>query len=334
VGTKVQVLIVDDTDYSLETMQMMLKEQFDVTTVMDGYKALDTISGKDFEVAIVDLVMPNISGLETLRRMKEIKPSTEVIMVTGYGSVDTTRQTMKSGAFDYIEKPFNQEQIQRIIYEAIEHRQKKILDEKERDKLLEKVHILEQETKRLRENNYQDMVELLSQVIDIQQNYTMQHLKSVAEYIPPIADKLQLSEEEKEDLQIAAALHDIGKLAIDESILNKTTPLTDSDWMQLKSHPVAGARIVGTVDGWEEAAEGIRHHHEWLNGTGYPDGLEGDNIPLISRIVFVADAFDAMTSDRAYRKAMDKSEAIGILKEYSGRQFDPAVVEAFVDMVI
>ena len=333
-GTKAQVLIVDDKDYSLQTMQMMLEEQFEVTTVIDGYKALDIISAQDFEVALVDVVMPNISGLETLRRMKKIKPATEVIMVTGHSSVETTRQTLKSGAFDYIEKPFNQKQIQGIIYEAIAHRKKRLIDEEEKSKLLGKVRVLEREIKRLREDNHQDMVELLSQVIDTQQSYTMQHLKSVAEYIPPIADKLQLSEEEKEDLQVAASLHDIGKLAIDDSILNKTAPLTDSDWVQLKSHPVEGARIVGIIDEWEAAANGVRHHHEWLDGTGYPDGLKGDNIPLISRIVFVADAFDAMTSDRAYRKAMDKAAAISILTEYSGRQFDPAVVETFVETVI
>jgi len=331
VNTKAKILIVDDNEHILHMMQAILEEQSDVTTTTDGYEALDIISAKDFEVAIIDLIMPDISGLEMLKRIKEIKPSMEVVIVTGHSSVETTKLALKSGAFDYIEKPFNLEEIQRIIHEAIEHRKKRLLEEEQKSKL--RISILEQEINRLRLNSHQDMIGLLSQVVGIQQSDTMQHLQSVAEYIPPIADKLRLSEKEKEDLQIAAALHDVGKLAIDESILNKVDALTDADWMQLKFHPEAGARIVETVDGWEEAAKGVRCHHEWWDGTGYPDGLKGDDIPLISRIIFVADAFDAMISDRAYRKAMNKSEAIGILKEYGGRQFDQKVVDVFIETV-
>ncbi len=328
-----QIIIVDDEDNALQTMRLALEEQFDVTTTLNEYKALDILSAKDFEVAVVDLKMPNISGVEMLKQIKEVKPSTEVIMVTGYASVETARQTLKSGAFDYIQKPFDPEQLRRIIHKAIEHRQKRLFDAEEKSKLLERVRTLEQNINTLRANNQQDTVELLSQVIGIRQRYTMQHLKSVEEYTVPIADKFQFSKKEKEDLQVAAALHDIGKLAVGESILNKTGTLTDSDWTQLKSHPEVGANIVGTVDEWQEAAKGVLHHHERLDGTGYPKGLKGDNIPLIARIVFVTDAFDAMTSNRAYRKAMDKSKAVSILREYSGRQFDPGVVDAFIDTV-
>jgi len=334
VSTRTQVIIVDDEDNALQTMQLALEEQFDVTTAMNEYKALDILSVKDFEVALVDLVMPNISGVEMLRQIKEVKPSTEVIMVTGYASIKTARQTLKSGAFDYIQKPFDPKQLQQIIHEAIEHRRKGLIDAEARANLFKRVSILEQEISRLRASSHQDTIKALSQAIGIQQSYTMQHLKSVEEYAVPIADKLRFSEKEKGDLQVAAALHDIGKLAVGESILNKTEDLTNSDWMRLKFHPEAGALVVETVNEWREAAKGVRYHHEWIDSTGYPDGLKGDNIPLIARIVFVIDAFDAMTSDRAYRKAIDEEEAISILKQYSGCQFDPEVVNTFIDTVI
>jgi len=333
VNNKSQILVVDDDDSILHTIEMLLEDQFDVATSRNEYNALAILGVKDFEVAIVDLVMPNISGLEMLQRIKEMKPSTEVIMVTGHSSVETVRQTLKSGAFDYIEKPFCPKELQRRIREAIEYRKEKQIEEEEKSRLLNRVRILEREIDKLRANSYQDMVELLSEVVGIQHNYTKQHLKSVEEYTIPIADKLHLSEEEKEDLKIAAALHDIGKLAVDESILNKTEPLTDSDWIQLRSHPEDGARIVETINEWREAAKGVRYHHEWLDGTGYPAGLKGDEIPLLARIVFVTDAFDAMTSDRSYREAMTESEAIDTLKQCRGSQFDPEVVNAFVDTV-
>jgi len=332
-NTKSQIFIVDDEYNALQTMRLILEEQFDVTIAIDEYKAVDILRTKDFDVALVDLVMPHISGLEMLRRIKYTKPSTEVIMVTAYGSVSTAKQALKSGAFDYIQKPFDPKQLKKIIHKAIEYRNKRLVDAEEQSKLLERVGVLEREIKTLHANNYQGMMELLSQVIGIRQSYTEQHLKSVEKYAVLVASKLRLSEKEKEDLQVAAVLHDLGKLAVDESILNKTEPLTNSDWTLLKSHPEVGAGIVATVNGWQEAAEGVLYHHEWLDGTGYPKGLKSDKIPIIARIVSVTDAFDAMTSDRAYRKAMNRSKAIGILQQYSGCQFEPEVVNALIDTV-
>ena len=330
---KSKIFVLDDDDKILQTVKLVLGGQFDVATVGNEYKALDILRDRDFEVAIVDLLMPNISGLEMLQKIKAMKPSTEVIMVTGHSSVETVRQTLKSGAFDYIEKPFCPKQLQQIIHAAINCRREKQIESEEKYRLLNRLRILEQEVDKLLASGYQDIVELLSTVVGIQHNYTKQHLKSVEEYTIPIADKLHLSEKEKEDLAVAAALHDIGKLAVDDSILNKTEPLTESDWVQLRSHPENGACILETIDEWRDAAKGVRYHHEWLDGTGYPAGLKGDDIPIISRIVFVTDAFDAMTSDRAYRKAMPKSKAIDTLKQWSGRQFDPEVVNAFIDTV-
>jgi len=159
----------------------------------------------------------------------------------------------------------------------------------------------------------------------------MQHMKSVETHAVFIADKLQLSDKQKVDLQVAAALHDIGKLAVDKSILNKTGQLTPSDWICLKSHPEVGARIVGSISEWRDAAKGIYYHHERMDGTGYPEGLKGNRIPTVARIVSVIDAFDAMTSDRAYRKAMNQEKAIEILQKCQGIQFDPIVVDAFID---
>ncbi len=166
--------------------------------------------------------------------------------------------------------------------------------------------------------------------IEVRDLYTRKHSTRVAKYAHMIAQEMQCSEEELEVINFAGSLHDIGKIGIRDDILLKPGALTDEEFEKIKEHPVIGADIISKMGLWDREMEIIRHHHERFDGKGYPDGLKGGEIPSLARILCVADSFDAMVSDRSYRKKMERSKAIGIIKENSGSQFDPTAVEAFL----
>jgi putative nucleotidyltransferase with HDIG domain len=178
-------------------------------------------------------------------------------------------------------------------------------------------------------NMYIETMKSLATLLDAKDSYTRGHSEEVSKYAVEIAEELGLTEEEKELLQFSSILHDIGKIGVDDNILKKPSKLTPSEYEKIKKHPVIASRILKSVKGFENIAKIIAHHHEHYDGKGYPDGLKKDSIPLLSRIIAVADAFEAMTSDRPYRKAFDKNTALYELEINKNKQFDPVVVDAF-----
>ncbi len=166
--------------------------------------------------------------------------------------------------------------------------------------------------------------------LEVRDLYTRKHSTRVAKYADMIASEMGCSEEEMDIINFAGSLHDIGKIGIRDDILLKPGRLTDEEYEKIKEHPVIGADIISKLGLWDREMEIIRHHHERFDGDGYPDRLQGLEIPKLSRILCVADSFDAMASDRAYRKKMEKNEVLDIIKENSGTQFDPEVVKAFL----
>ncbi len=177
---------------------------------------------------------------------------------------------------------------------------------------------------------FMDIIKSLATAIEIKDRYTHSHSESVVSYALAIARQLNLPKKDIELLHKACLLHDVGKIGVEDSILRKTSPLTPEEWTAIKLHPVVGAEILAAVCSLSEVSVIVRHHHEHFDGGGYPDKLKGDQIPLFARILQIADSFDAMTSDRPYRKALSQEEAINQLKLFSGRQFDPALVEIFL----
>jgi putative nucleotidyltransferase with HDIG domain len=177
---------------------------------------------------------------------------------------------------------------------------------------------------------------MVAHAIDLKDAYTGKHAREAADIAVRIARALRLSEPEVRKIKFAGMLHDIGKIGVSPKIIRKPSGLTSEEMMQMRKHPVIGAEIMRPVELLADASEIVRHHHEHFDGSGYPDGLRGDQIPIGSRVVLVADAFNAMTTDRSYRKARDRTEALEILKQHAGTQFDPKVVEAFgrvVDLI-
>lgn len=183
------------------------------------------------------------------------------------------------------------------------------------------------------ELQYLNMFKSFVKFIDAKDTYTGQHSVSVSDYVAGILDKFELDDNEKKEILTAANLHDIGKVGVPESILNKAGKLTENEYDKMKQHPVIGQSLIGEISGYENIGEIIRHHHERYDGSGYPDGLIGNDIPLGSRIISVADAFDAITSDRIYRKKRSYYEAIKILKSEGNHQFDKVVVDVFVESI-
>jgi putative nucleotidyltransferase with HDIG domain len=182
-----------------------------------------------------------------------------------------------------------------------------------------------------RSNN--DLLEVLVKVIDAKDSYTYQHSKRVAYYSKCLALSNGFSEEESERVYVAGMLHDVGKIGMNESILNKSTMLTEQEKQEASRHPIVGARIAENLNCFKDVIPAIYYHHEVYNGTGYPEGLKGDNIPMAARILSIADAFDAMTSNRSYRIGMTVEEAVKRMVENIGNQFDPHLVVSFIDLI-
>jgi len=175
---------------------------------------------------------------------------------------------------------------------------------------------------------------VLAKLIEMRDSYTAGHSEKVSMWSEIVARKLGLSREEQEKIKLAARLHDIGKISIPDGILNKPAPLTEEEYAEIKKHAALGADILSNIESLKEVSKIIRHHHEWYNGEGYPDGLTGEEIPLGSRIISVADAYQAMTSDRPYRKAFSKEKAIAELERGAGSQFDPKIVRIFIGILL
>jgi len=187
--------------------------------------------------------------------------------------------------------------------------------------------------KRQLKENWKKTFNVLNKIIEMKDPYTEGHSEEVAKWSKSIAQKLNLPKKELEEIKLAATFHDIGKIGIHDRILNKPGRLSEEEYAKIKKHPVLGANLFSNIEELKNVSKIIRYHHEWYNGEGYPDRLAGEKIPLGSRIISIADAYQAMTSDRPYRKALSKREAIAELKSCAGSQFDPEIVMVFIRML-
>jgi putative two-component system response regulator len=288
-------------------------------------EALVELENNDFGLVILDIRMPGKSGIEFLPEIKSGYPDTAVIMATASTDIDTAVQCMKQGAYDYITKPFNNEVLFFSVKRALEKRRLDLEVKEYRQHLEDKVR---EQAGRIR-GSFINTIRALVYALEAKDEYTSGHSQRVADISAAIARELHLPLESIDKVVLAALVHDIGKIGVRESILTKPAKLTDDEFMQVKKHPEIGERIMGPVADDQEILQYIRHHHSYFDGTGYPDALRAYQIPLGARILAVADAFEAMTSERPYRRAMSEEDACAELIRSKDRQFDPEVVEAF-----
>ena len=322
-----RILIVDDEKRILQTFLLMFSDSgYHVKTATNAEEALRHLAGDRFDVVFLDCYIGKDRGLDLMKKMAVVDPELYFVMITANGNTDLAVEALKLGASDFISKPFF---IADLVKSIDFVNKKRELDRQKRELLLMLETKVRERTREL-ETIYIDVLASLAQALETRDFSTFGHCKRVSHYSRLIAEKLGFTPEEKHNLEIASLLHDVGKIGISDSILLKPAALDKDEWADLKHHPAKGVEILKPLKYLGPALPAILHHHEFFNGTGYPEGLTGENIPLNARIIAVADAWDVMRSDRPYRKALSREAATQELMKFSGIQFDPALVDILI----
>ena len=346
------VLLVDDEEGILNTLRRSLrKEAYQVVTAKSGEEALDIIMEKEIAAIVTDERMPGMDGVAVLRSARDYSPDTFRILLTGHADMEILTEAINGGELHkFFTKPWNAQELVLQIrdgvqrYEFItENRRLNAVTLKQRDELRYVNSTLEEkvrhrtaeleEKQSVLKRSYLETIEALAFAVDEKDPYTHYHSRRVTELCGLISRGMALSDTKLERIKIAGLLHDIGKIGIKDSILLKPGKLSRAHNEQNKTHPLRSAKILEPISDLREIIPAIRHHHERFDGSGYPDGLKGLEIPLEARIMAVADAYDAMTSNRAYRESMGHSIAVSRIREGSGSHFDPMVVDSFLKLV-
>jgi diguanylate cyclase (GGDEF)-like protein len=332
-----RILVVDDEMPVRQLMERLLVTLgYDVTTKESVTDAIEELLNhkNTYDVILTDLSMPDKSGIELLEELSHIDDSITRVVMTGYATMDNAIASLRRGAYDFIQKPFTSVQLAAVLARALERRRLVVENARYRLNLEEMVRIKSQAlTNALSEikQSYDFSLEAMVAMVDARERSTGQHSVRVRAMTLILGRKMGLSERELEDLRHGALLHDIGKIAIPDAILLKPGPLTAEEWDIMRTHPQVGFDILHASSYLAGAAEIVLAHQERYDGTGYPRRLQGDAICLGARIFSVIDAYDAMRSDRPYRKAIPPETAMAEIQRGRGTQFDPAVVTAFLD---
>jgi putative nucleotidyltransferase with HDIG domain len=332
-----RVLVVDDEESIREIVASMLSVAgYEATQAASGIEALSILnSGEQFDLMLTDLMMPELDGIGLLERTKEKFPDMPVIMVTAVHDISVALAAIRNGAYDYLLKPFEREQLLAIVRRALENRRLKLENRSYQMNLetlvLARTDQLKQANQDL-ERSYDITLEALGDALDLKDAETEGHSKRVTAFTIAIARAMGLADERIRVIARGAFLHDIGKMAIPDAILRKPGALNEEEKAIMREHCYRGYQILKKIPFLEEAAEIVYAHQECYDGSGYPRGLKGDEIPVGARIFAIADTLDAITSDRPYRRAQSVAAAREEIVRWSGRQFDPAIVKVFAAM--
>lgn len=328
---KDSILVVDDDKMNLMLTQKILGIRYDVSCVSSGKEAILYLQDNVPDMILLDLHMPEMSGLEVLDEIRNMDKVSDVpvIFLTADSERKTEIEIFKAGAMDYIQKPFIAEVVIRRISRILElyHYQQSLQQE------------VDQKTTELRESNRKfnnlsmQVAMALASAIDAKDTYTNGHSVRVAEYSRELARRMGRSMQEINDIYYIGLLHDIGKIGIPDQIINKPERLTKEEYQIVKDHPKIGAEILENISEIPSIAVGAHWHHERYDGQGYPDGLAGEEIPEVARIIGVADAYDTMTSKRSYRDILPQDVARNEIENGKGTQFDPIIADYMLEMI-
>jgi len=313
-SSKITILVADDNEMNRELLcDILIGEGYKVVCAIDGEEALLAVSNRSIDLALLDVMMPGKTGFDVCQDIKS-RPETRfipVVLVTGLTSVDERIRGIRSGADDFLSKPVNSQELLARTRSLL--RLKEYTDELE---------------------NAETVLFSLALSIEAKDPYTKGHCDRLSAYSEALGQRLGLPQEQCVALRRAGVVHDIGKIGVPEHILIKQDSLTDVEWKVMKEHPVTGERICSPLKSFRLVLPIIRHHHEKLDGTGYPDGLKGDKIPLTARVLQVTDIYDALVTDRPYRKALAHEEAIRTMRNEARRGWwDSKLIDEFEDLL-
>jgi putative nucleotidyltransferase with HDIG domain len=327
-----RILIVDDEIEITEILADLLSQNYECIKAGSAEDALALLREGELQLVISDITMPGMSGLDMIPHVKDFSPQTVVVMISGMQTVESAIGALRLGAFDYLMKPFDLRQVEAVVKRALEHYDLVVAKQRYENHLEE---LVEQRTVELDralnslEGAYRSTLQALTAALETRDSETHGHSERVVTYSLRLGREYGLNSEEMKSLEFGALLHDIGKIGVPDSILRKPAKLTEEEWVLMREHPQHGQQILRGIEFLQGAARVVAQHHEKWDGTGYPLGLRSDDIDICARIFAVADAFDAITSDRVYRRGKPYEAAAKELDDWAGRQFDPKVVEAF-----
>lgn len=344
-----KILVVDDVEINREILQEILKDSYDIVEAENGKEALKVIEEQkeSLSAVLLDLIMPEMDGFQVLEELnrKEILKQVPVLVITGDYNVDVEKRCFDSGVADFISKPFNNRIVkQRVdnmvqLYEYKHELEQKV--ESQTAVLRKAFRTLQVQADRLKQRN-QEIIDMLGTVVEYRNLESGEHIQRVKDYTRILAEcameefpEYGLTQKQIDTIVALSALHDIGKITIPDKILLKPGRLTKEEFEYIKSHTIRGCEILDEIEGeWDEESkktsyEICRHHHERYDGKGYPDGLEGETIPLSAQLVSVADVYDALVNERCYKEAFSPDEAYHMIINGECGVFSPKLMEAF-----
>ncbi len=302
-----------------------------VFTANDGERAIYLYENNPIDIVITDILMPRLSGIDLIKKLKKINNDIHIIVVSAYSNIDLVREAIRGGAYDYILKPFSMDEIMFAVNRVIDRL--KLLEERKNY-----VSSLENKIKEVTADLRGSFFETLSVILNLleaKSKTTMEHSNNVANLAEKLARLMNFDEEKIENIKIGAKLHDIGKIGIPDNVLLKPSILTKEEFEIVKNHPILGRNIVSPIlNISQDILDFIYYHHERFDGSGYPVGLKGEDIPIAARIANVTNSYVAMTTSSEFKEEKTKKEAVLEIENNIGRQFDPEIARLFLDKIL
>ena len=322
-----KIICVDDEPGILDSLSVFLKHDgYQITGVTDPLEAIELVKKEHFDLMLLDFIMTPIHGDQVVEEIRKFNKELYILLLTGHKDLAPPLETIKRLEIQgYCEKSDKFDQLLLLIESGI----KAI----EQMNLIKNINTELKETNNKLEKAYLETIETLRFTVEAKDTYTRGHSDRVSEYSVLLGKHLGLSEEDIHLLRIGGLFHDIGKIGVPDSILLKTSKLTDDEYSEIKNHPKIGAQILSNATIFEKAIPIVKHHHERYDGFGYPEKLAGENIPYLARIAAIADSFDAMTSRRTYRDSLPLDVVLEEIRKNKGTQFDPNIADKFLDIL-
>lgn len=318
-SNKYKILLVDDEENNLMLLYRTLRGKYDIVKTTSPLDAIELMKTQQFHLVLSDHKMPEMDGVDFLKYVYQTYPETVRILVTAYSDIAILIGAINEAKiYRYIKKPFNPAELELIVEAGLEYFQLK----KDNELLINDLKEL-----------FSGTIRAIIEALDAKDSYTLGRSRRVTYYSLKLAKKIELNDADYGRIELAGLLHDIGMIGVSDDVLLKTEKLTEEEFKEIKSHVDHGVRILEDIKQLKDVITIIKYHHEHFDGNGYPFGIKGTEIPLASRIIAIADAYDGMVSNRAYRKAMNPDAAMQVLENLAGKQFDPDLVQKFKEIL-